>query len=41
MTLRVNIKPELLHWAVERSGVDNVVLYSRFAKLGAGTQRVY
>ena len=35
MTVRIDIKPELLRWAMERSGVDSAVLYSRFSKLGA------
>ena len=39
MTLRVDIKPELLHWAMERSGVDSAVLFSRFSKLGAWLDR--
>lgn len=39
MTLRVDIKPELLHWAMERSGVDSAVLFSRFSKLGAWLER--
>ena len=39
MTLRVEIKPELLRWAMERSGVDSAVLYGRFAKLGAWLDR--
>ena len=39
MTLRVDIKPELLRWAIERSGVDSAALYKRFAKLGAWLDR--
>ena len=33
MSLRVEIKPELLHWAIERSGVDSLALQKRFGKL--------
>ena len=33
MTLRVEIKPELIHWAMERSGVDELMLFKRFPKL--------
>lgn len=33
MTLRVEIKPELINWAIERSGVDSLVLYKRFSRL--------
>ena len=33
MSLRVEIKPELLHWAIERSGVDRLALQKRFGKL--------
>lgn len=33
MTLRVDVKPKLLTWAIERSGVDPSVLHTRFKKL--------
>ena len=39
MTLRVDIKPELLHWAMERSSADSAVLYRRFSKLDAWLER--
>ena len=35
MVLRVEIKPELLTWAMERSGIDSIVLHNRFGKLNA------
>ncbi|MDE0411705.1 MAG: ImmA/IrrE family metallo-endopeptidase [Gammaproteobacteria bacterium] len=33
MTLRVEVEPKLLSWAIERSGVDSLVLHHRFKKL--------
>ena len=39
MTLRVEIKPELLHWAVERSRVDSSILHKRFPKLDSWLDR--
>lgn len=33
MTLRVEVKPELLNWAIERSGVDYFTLRNSFPKL--------
>jgi len=33
MTTRVKIQPEILNWAIERSGLDNFVLHARFNKL--------
>ncbi len=35
MTLRVDVKPQLLNWAIERSGVDGLALHKRFPKLDA------
>ena len=39
MTLRVEIKPELLHWAVARSQVDSAILSRRFPKLDSWLDR--
>lgn len=33
MTLRVEVNPTLLNWAIERSGVDDIVLRNSFPKL--------
>ena len=35
MALRVEVEPELLHWAIERSGVGSLALHRRFPKLAA------
>ena len=35
MALRVEVEPELLHWAIERSGVGSLALHRRFPKLTA------
>ncbi len=35
MSLRVDVKPQLLNWAIERSGVDSLILRNRFPKLDA------
>ena len=32
MTLRVEIEPKLVTWAIERSGVDSFVLHGRFCQ---------
>ena len=39
MTLRVEVEPELLAWAIERSGADSVALHGRFSKLDAWLDR--
>ena len=35
MTLRIEVKQEVLNWAIERSGVDAIALHKSFPKLGA------
>lgn len=35
MALRVNIKPGLLAWAAERSGIEREILHHRFPMLAA------
>ena len=39
MTLRVEVEPELLAWAIERSGADSVALHGRFNKLESWLDR--
>ena len=39
MALRVEVEPKLLTWAIERSGVDSVVLHNRFDRLDSWLDR--
>jgi len=39
MTLRVEVEPKLLAWAIDRSGVDGFVLHNRFDRLDSWLDR--
>lgn len=41
MTLRVEVEPKLLSWAIGRSGVDSLVLHHRFKKLDSWLDRSF